>query len=234
MTSDEENGKLTIKSWAESDRPREKMMEKGAAALSDAELIAILVGSGIKNMTAVDLAKMLLNNVENDLNKLGKMSIRDFCKIKGIGMARAVTIAAALELGRRRKEADKSDKEIIRQPADIYNAFVSLLLDLPYEEFWMMYLNRRNQVVSKVKISQGGTDKTPVDIKFIAKSAIDCLASSAVAVHNHPSGNLEPSAEDISLTMKIKSALTFFDIRLLDHLIISDKGFYSFADNAKL
>jgi DNA repair protein RadC len=230
----EENKRLTIKSWAEEDRPREKMMEKGSSALSDAELIAIILGSGTKEMTAVDSAKKLLNSVDNDLNKLGKMSIRDLQKFKGIGAARAVTIAAAMELGRRRKESDKQVKEKIRQSKDIYDLFFPLLSDLPYEEFWMLYLNRSNSVVKKVKISMGGTDMTVIDLKFIAKSAIECLASSAVAVHNHPSGNTNPSKEDISLTEKIKNALSFFEISLLDHIIIADDKYFSFNDENRL
>jgi DNA repair protein RadC len=226
----EENKRLTIKSWAEEDRPREKMMEKGSSALSDAELVAIILGSGTKDMTAVDSAKNLLNSVDNDLNKLGKMSIHDLQKFKGIGAARAVTVAAAMELGRRRKESDKQAKEKIQCSRNIYNIFFPLLSDLPHEEFWMLYLNRSNSVINKVRISMGGTDKTIADLKFIAKAAIECLASSAIAVHNYPSGNINPSREDIYLTTKIQNALTLFDIPLLDHVIIADNKFYSFKD----
>jgi DNA repair protein RadC len=230
----EENKRLTIKSWAEEDRPREKMMDKGASALSDAELIAIILGSGTKEMTAVDSAKNLLNGADNDLNKLGKMSIGDLQKFKGIGAARAVTIAAALELGRRRKESDRQKKEKIMQSKDIYEIFFPLLSDLPYEEFWMLYLSKSNNVINKVKISMGGTDRTVIDVKLIAKSAIERLAASAIAVHNHPSGNMNPSKEDISLTMKIKNALSLFDIPLLDHIIIADDRYFSFADGEML
>jgi DNA repair protein RadC len=226
----EENKRLTIKSWAEEDRPREKMMEKGASALSDAELVAIILGSGTKEMTAVDSAKNLLNGVDNDLNKLGRMSISDMRKFKGIGAARAVTIAAAMELGRRRKESDRQKNEKILQSKDVYDIFFPLLSDLPYEEFWMLYLSKSNNVISKVKISMGGTDRTVIDVKLIARFAVERLASSAVAVHNHPSGNLNPSKEDISLTAKIKNALSLFDIPLLDHVIIADGVYYSFAD----
>jgi DNA repair protein RadC len=230
----EEHKRLTIKSWAEEDRPREKMMEKGASVLSDAELVAIILGSGTREMTAVDSAKNLLNGVDNDLNKLGKMSIRDLQKFKGIGAARAVTIAAAMELGRRRKDSDRQTKEKVMQSKDIRNIFYPLLSDLPYEEFWMLYLNKSNSVISKVKISMGSTDQTIIDMKIIAKSAVECLASSAVAVHNHPSGNINPSKHDISLTTKIKDALSFFGIPLLDHIIISDDKYYSFADEGML
>jgi DNA repair protein RadC len=226
----EENKRLTIKSWAEEDRPREKMMEKGASALSEAELVAIILGSGTKEMTVVDLAKNLLNSVDNDLHKLGKMSIHDLRKFKGIGAARAVTVAAAMELGRRRKESDKQEKEKIRQSKDIYDIFFPLLSDLPYEEFWMLYLNKSNSVINKIKISMGGTDSAIADMKLIAKSAVECLASSAIAVHNHPSGNTNPSKEDMFLTTKIQKALALFDILLLDHLIVADNKYYSFKD----
>jgi DNA repair protein RadC len=227
----DENKRLTIKSWAEEDRPREKMIAKGAFALSDAELVAIILGSGTKEMTAVDSAKNLLNSVNNDLNKLGKMSIRDLQKFKGIGAARAVTIAAAMELGRRRKESDKHAKEQILCSKDIHDIFFPLLSDLPHEEFWMLYLNRSNNVISKMKLSMGGTGMTIVDIKLIAKAAVECLASSAAAVHNHPSGNTNPSEQDISLTEKIQKALALFDISLLDHVIIADNTYFSFKDN---
>jgi DNA repair protein RadC len=227
----EENKRLTIKSWAEEDRPREKMTLKGAFALSDAELVAIILGSGTKKMTAVDAAKNLLNSVDNDLNKLGKMSIRDLQKFEGIGAARAVTIAAAMELGRRRKESGKYAKEQIRCARDIYDVFFPLLSDLPYEEFWMLFLNKNNNVISKIKFSMGGTDMAALDIKLIAKAAVECLASSAVAVHNHPSGSTNPSPQDISLTGRIQKALALLDISLFDHIIIADNAYYSFKDN---
>ncbi|MDR1170388.1 MAG: DNA repair protein RadC [Prevotellaceae bacterium] len=230
----EENKRLTIKAWAEEDRPREKMTEKGASALSDAELVAIILGSGTREMTAVDSAKNLLNSVDNDLNRLGKMSIRDLQKFKGIGAARAVMVAAALELGRRRKDSDRKEREKIMQSKDIQSIFYPLLSDLPYEEFWMLYLNKSNSVIAKVKISMGSTDQTVVDMKFIAKSAVECLASSAIAVHNHPSGNMTPSKHDMSITAKIKEALLFFGIPLLDHIIIADDRYYSFADEDML
>jgi DNA repair protein RadC len=230
----EENKRLTIKSWAEEDRPREKMTAKGASALSNAELVAIILGSGTKEMTAVDSAKNLLNGVNNDLNKLGKMSIRDLQKFKGIGAARAVTIAAAMELGRRRKESDKHAKEQILQAGDIFDIFFPILSDLPHEEFWMLYLNRSNIVISKVQISMGGIDKTFIDMKLIAKAAIECLASSAIAVHNHPSGNERPSKSDIALTEKIQKALSLFDISLFDHVIITDNRYFSFKDECMI
>jgi DNA repair protein RadC len=226
----EENKRLTIKSWAEEDRPREKMIEKGASVLSDAELVAIILGSGTREMTAVDSAKNLLNSVDNDLNRLGRMSIRDLQKFRGIGAARAVTVAAAMELGRRRKDSDRREKEKVMQSRDIRDIFYPLLSDLPYEEFWMLFLNKSNSVITKVKISMGGTDSAAIDMKIIAKSAVECLASSAAAVHNHPSGNMNPSRQDIALTAKIREALSFFGIPLIDHIIISNDRYYSFAD----
>jgi DNA repair protein RadC len=230
----EENKRLTIKSWAEEDRPREKMIEKGASALSDAELVAIILGSGTREMTAVDSAKNLLNAAGNDLNRLGKMTIRDLQQFKGIGVARAVTVAAALELGRRRKESDRPVKERIGQSKDVYEMFSPMLADLPYEEFWMLLLNRSNGVITKMKISMGGTDHTVVDMKIIAKAAVEYLAAAAVAVHNHPSGNTAPSKYDLSVTTKIKNALSLFDIPLLDHIIVADNTYYSFADEGTL
>ncbi|MDR3246986.1 MAG: DNA repair protein RadC [Prevotellaceae bacterium] len=227
----EENKRLTIKSWAEEDRPREKMIEKGPSALSDAELIAIILGSGTREMTVVDLAKHLLNSADNDLNKLGKMSILDFQKLKGIGQARAVTVAAALELGRRRKDSDKQKKTKVACSKEVYNMFAPILADLPYEEFWMLFLTAGNDVIDKVKISQGGTDKTIADVKLMTKLAVERLATFAVAVHNHPSGNLMPSNEDILLTVRIKAAFDFFGIKLVEHVIISDNRYYSFADD---
>jgi len=228
---DNENKRLTIKSWAEEDRPREKMIEKGPSALSDAELIAIILGSGTREMTAVDLAKHLLNNADNDLNKLGKMNILDFQKFKGIGQARAVTVAAALELGRRRKETERQIKEQINCSKDIYDVFAPILSDLPYEEFWILCLNRNNRIIDKIKISQGGISMTIVDMRLVTKSAIERLASSVVAAHNHPSGSVNPGNDDILLTNKMQTALSFFNIKLYDHLIVSDNAYYSFSDN---
>jgi len=226
--------KLPITSWAEADRPREKMIEKGQSVLSDVELIGILIGSGTKKQTAIDIAKTLLNNNNNDLNQLGKLNIRELCKYNGIGQAKAVTIVAALELGRRRKATEKKDKEKIAASANVYDIFAPMLADLPYEEFWMLYLNKSNSVIHKAKISQGSIDKTAADVKLIVKTGLDNLASGAIAVHNHPSGNLEPSQDDINITKKTATALAYFDIALLDHLIVTDNGYYSFADEGIL
>ena len=229
-----ERERLTIKSWAEEDRPREKMLDKGRSALSDAELIGILIGSGSTEETAVDLAKRLLASVNNDLNGLGKLSIADLCKFKGIGEARAVTIAAAMELGRRRKAAEPQAKQKITSSYDIFEIFYPALGDLPYEEFWLLFLNRANIVIDKLKVGQGGPENTVVDIKLCVKSALERLAASVIAVHNHPSGNPQPGRTDKILTDKLKSALAYFDIALPDHLIIADTTYFSFADNELL
>ena len=229
-----EKERLTIKSWAEEDRPREKMLLKGSSALSDAELIGILIGSGSTEETAVDLAKRMLSSVDNELNRLGKLSIADLCKFKGIGEARAVTIAAAMELGRRRKATEPQAKAKITSSRDIFDIFYPMLGDLPYEEFWLLFLNRGNNVIDKVKMSQGGLENTVVDIKLCVKLALERLATSVIAVHNHPSGNRQPGQTDKILTDKLKTAFKYFDILFPDHIIIADTKYFSFADNELL
>jgi len=204
---------LKITDWAVEDRPREKLIQNGTASLSDAELLAILINSGTKDKSAVDLGRELLGMVNNNLNSLGKLTIADLKKIRGIGTARAVTIAAALELGRRRKLADTQDVAQIRSSKDVADIFQPLLADLIYEEFWILFLNRSNKVISRMKLSQGGISGTVTDV---------------------PSGNLNPSESDSKITQKIKEAGNMMDIQLLDHLIISDKEYYSFADNGVL
>lgn len=225
---------LTIKEWAVEDRPREKILYKGIFALSDAELIAILIGSGNSNQSAVDLARDVLKLADNNLNKLGKLGIDDLQKLKGIGRAKAINILAALELGRRRKASEINDENIIRSSNDVYTIFNPLLADLKYEEFWLIYLNRSNRVISRLKISQGGISGTITDVRLIMKKALELLASSIIICHNHPSGNKEPSEADKRITAKIKEASGYFDISLLDHLIITDNGYYSFADSGIL
>ncbi|MDR2125848.1 MAG: DNA repair protein RadC [Prevotellaceae bacterium] len=224
---------LKIKEWSPDDRPREKMLQYGAKSLSNAELLAIIIGSGSKNETAVDVAKQLLVSSNNNICELGKKSINDFVKIKGIGSAKAVSIAAALELGHRCRN-DNSTVATIKTSFDIFNIFQPVFSDLMHEEFWIMLLNNACRVISKYRISQGGISSTATDIKLIAKHAIDNLASSVVAVHNHPSQNVEPSEEDKKLTVAVKSALNLFRINLIDHLIISDSNYFSFADNGLL
>ncbi len=225
---------LTIKDWAEDDRPREKLMDKGAQLLSNAELLAILLGSGTKTETAVDVAKRVLAIAKNDLAELGKKTLSDFMQIKGIGEARAVTIMAALELGRRRRSEKSMEPDKISGTIDVADIFTTLLGDLPYEEFWVLLLNRSNKIIEKRKVGQGGLSATVVDARLIAKLAINSLASSVVVVHNHPSGNLQPSAYDKQITDKLSEALSLFDITLIDHIIVSSDGYYSFAEEGLL
>jgi DNA repair protein RadC len=203
----------------------------GTAALSDAELLGILISSGTRNKSAVDLGRELLAVADNNLNSLGKLSIADLRKLHGIGKARAVTIAAALELGRRRNLSESPESMQIKCSGDVALIFRPLLSDLPHEEFWILFLNRSNRVIGRMKLSQGGVSGTVTDVRMIMKKAIEYLASGIIVCHNHPSGNLNPSEADSKITQKIKEAGSLMDIQLLDHLIISDKDYYSFADN---
>ncbi len=225
---------LTIKTWAEEDRPREKLMLKGKAALSDAELLAILINSGIQQYTAVDLAKLILSSVNHDLNQLAKLSIKELSKFKGIGEARAITIVSALELGRRRKETEPQTRISITGSYPAYQALRPHLMDLLHEEFWVLLLNRANHVIRPVQISTGGVAGTVADPKLIFKYALEYLASGLILAHNHPSGNLQPSQADKDLTRKLKEAGRLLDIPVLDHLIISDQKYFSFMDEGLL
>jgi DNA repair protein RadC len=219
-----------ILSWAEEDRPREKLLLKGKAVLSDAELIAILIGSGTRELSAVDLSKQILQSVNNNLNELAKLSINDLMKFKGIGDAKAISIAAALELGRRRKESESLKKQKITSSADVYEAIRPYLMDLQHEQFWIILLNRANEVIRPQQISIGGVSGTVADPKIIFKAAIEHLASAIILVHNHPSGNLTPSQADKELTKKVKGGGQTLDIPVLDHLIFSNNDYFSFAD----
>ena len=225
---------LKITDWAAGDRPREKLIEKGTSSLSDAELLGILISSGTKDKSAVDLGRELLCMANNNLNNLAKLSVSDLRKLHGIGPARAVTIAAALELGRRRKMAEVQETTQIRASKDVADIFQPILSDLSHEEFWILYLNRSNKVISRMKLSQGGVSGTVTDVRIVMKKAVELLASGIILCHNHPSGNLNPSDADSKITQKIKEAGSFMDIQLLDHLIISDKDYYSFADNGMI
>ncbi len=225
---------LKITDWAEEDRPREKLLQKGTSSLSDAELIAILISSGTKDKSAVDLGRELLLMADNNLNNLGKLTLFELQKINGIGPARAVAITAALELGRRRKLAEAGDVVQIKCSKDVADIFQPLLSDLLHEEFWILFLNRSNRVISRMKLSQGGVSGTVTDVRMVMKKAIEYLASGIIVCHNHPSGNLNPSESDAKITQKIKEAGSLMDIQLLDHLIISEKDYYSFADNGLL
>ena len=229
-----EQAHISIKDWAEDDKPREKLLAKGNQALSDAELIAILIGSGSRNETAVQLSQRILSAHENNLHELAKLSINDLKKFKGIGEAKAISIIAALELGRRRKEIDVPNRGIIKSSKDAYTHIAGKLSDLPHEEFWIMLLNRGNKIIKTEFIGRGGISGTVADVRIILKSAVDHLASSIVLAHNHPSGNLQASKEDIQLTQKIKQAAALFDVKVIDHIIVGDANYYSFADEAIL
>lgn len=225
---------LTIKSWAEDDRPREKLITKGRQALSDAELLGILLASGNKNETAVQLAQRILNSHQNSINQLAKLQLNDLKKFKGVGEAKAVTIAAALEIGRRRNDETVYEKPKITSSQQAYTILKSKLSDLPHEEFWVMFMTRSNSIIKTECISRGGISGTVVDVRLILKPAIECLASSIILSHNHPSGNLKPSNEDIFLTKKVKEAAMLMDISLQDHIIIGDQAYLSFADEGLL
>ncbi|MBN2481064.1 MAG: DNA repair protein RadC [Bacteroidales bacterium] len=221
---------MSIKNWAVEDRPREKMLLKGIQSLSNAELIAVMIGSGTRDGSAVDLSRQILYSAENNLDKLGRYGVNDLKKIKGIGEAKAVTILAALELGRRRKISGSGEESRITGSLDVFDLMQPLLADIVHEEFWILLLNRANKVVEKRKMSQGGISGTVTDIRMILKHALDCLASSMILCHNHPSGNEKPSEADIGITRKLKEAAGIMDISLLDHVIIAGKKYFSFAD----
>ncbi|MDA3892932.1 MAG: DNA repair protein RadC [Salinivirgaceae bacterium] len=224
---------LTIKDWASEDRPREKLLAKGIASLSDAELLAILLATGTKNLSAVDLAKQILASVGNNLHVLGKQTVNDLKKINGIGEAKAIAIIAALEIGRRRKRVDL-EREKANSSKVVFELFQPILGDLPYEEFWVIYLNRSNGIIGKERISSGGTVGTVIDVKIILKHGIEKLSAGLILVHNHPSGNFKPSENDKQITKKIKDAAILMDISTLDHIIIGDTKYYSFADEGLL
>jgi DNA repair protein RadC len=225
---------LRILSWAEEDRPREKLLIKGKAALSDAELIAVLIGSGTTELSAVDLAKLILHQVNNNLNELAGLSVADLMKFKGIGEARAISIVSALELGRRRKYSEPVKKPKITSSNDAYEVLKPELLDQRQEEFWILLLNRANLVIRKIRISTGGVSGTVADPKLIFKHAMDNLASGIILAHNHPSGHLNPSDADMKLTKKLRDAGVLIDIPILDHIILSNTGYLSFADEGLL
>ncbi|WAC12337.1 RadC family protein [Dyadobacter pollutisoli] len=223
-----------ILNWCEEDRPREKLVRKGRAALSDAELIAILIGSGSMEMSAVDLAKIIMASAGNNINELAKLGVKDLSKYKGIGEAKAITILAALELGRRRNDIVPTRKRKIKGSASVYEEMKQYLMDKPHEEFWILLLNRANDVMRAHQVSVGGVSGTVADIKMIFKLAIDNLASSIILVHNHPSGQLTPSPFDKLLTAQIKEAGQLLDLPVLDHMIFTDTGYYSFMDEGEI
>ncbi len=221
---------MSIKSWAEDDRPREKLMLKGKTALSDAELIAILIGSGSRNESAVDLSKRILSSIDNNLNKLGKLSVSDLLKFKGIGDAKAVSIITALELGRRRRIEDALELPEIKSSKAIFNIMQPLIGELQHEEFWIVYLNNSNRVLHKEQLSKGGLTGTLVDVRLVFKKGIELFSTAIILCHNHPSGKLQPSQADKSITSKLKLAGETLDIKVLDHIIITENAYFSFAD----
>lgn len=226
--------KITIKAWAEEDRPREKLLSLGRRSLTDAELIAILIGSGSTTESAVDLSKRILHTHQNNLAVLAKLSVQDLCKFKGIGEAKAISIIAALELGRRRKESEIIITDKINCSKDGFLLLAPYFSDLLHEEFWVIMLARNNKVTAKVLISKGGMSGTIADPKVIFKAALEHNAANIVLAHNHPSGNLKPSQEDLNLTKKLKSGGQLLDIGVMDHLIFAGEGYFSFADEGHL
>lgn len=221
---------MPIHQWAEDDRPREKLLIKGKAQLSNAELIAILIGSGNQEESAVELSKAILNSVKNNLTELSKMSVKDLTKFKGIGEAKAISIIAGLELGKRRLSEEVIEKKKVKSSEDAFHVLFPDLSDKRYEEFWVLLLDRANQIIRKVNISEGGMAGTVADPKKIFKMALDHNASSLILAHNHPSNSLKPSQNDIDLTKKLKSAGKLLDVAVLDHLIFGHDSYYSFAD----
>jgi DNA repair protein RadC len=229
-----ETTNFSIKYWAEDDKPREKLILKGKDALSDAELIAILIGSGSRNESAVALSKRLLSDQQNNLNNLGKCSIKQLMQYKGIGDAKAVTIVAAMELGRRRRQEAVAELTKVTSSRVVFEVMQPIIGELPHEEFWVLFLNNSNKIIYKTQLSKGGITGTVVDLRIIFKIALEQGATALVLVHNHPSGLLQPSEADKSITRKIKDAGKTLDILVLDHLIVTHTGYYSFCDEGVL
>lgn len=221
---------FSIKNWSQDDQPREKLRDKGKAALSDAELVAILIGSGSRDESAVELCKRILASANNNLTDLGKLSIKQLMEFKGIGEAKAITIAAAMELGRRRRGEEALEKKKITSSKSVFELMQPILGELPHEEFWIIYLNNSNKVIQKNQLSKGGITGTLVDVRLVMKNAIEFGAVGLVLVHNHPSGTLKPSTADKQLTNKLKIAGESLDIKVLDHIIVTEADYFSFAD----
>ena len=225
-----ENSFFPITNWSEDDKPREKLMLKGKSVLSDAELIAILIGSGSRNESAVDLSKKILASVDNNLNALGKVSISQLMNFKGIGEAKAISIIAALELGRRRRAEEVVELKKVTSSKVIFEIMQPIIGELPHEEFWIIYLNNSNKVISKSQLSKGGITGTLVDIRIVFKAALEMGATALILCHNHPSGTLIPSDADKQITKKLKLAGESLEIKVLDHLIVTETSYFSFAD----
>jgi len=226
----EKPSSFSIKHWSQDDQPREKLLYKGKAALSDAELVAILIGSGNRQESAVSLCKRILASVDNNLSELGKLSIKQLMKFKGIGEAKAITIIAALELGRRRRGEEALNKTKITSSVSVFELMQPIIGELPHEEFWIIYMNNSNKIIQKNQLSKGGITGTLVDVRLVLKTAIEVGATGIILTHNHPSGTLKPSEADKQLTQKLKRAAESLDIKVLDHLIITEKSYFSFAD----
>lgn len=225
---------FSIKNWSEDDRPREKLLNKGKDALSDAELVAILIGSGSRNESAVDLCKRILASANYNLSSLGKLSIKQLMDFKGIGEAKAISIIAALELGRRRRGEEALQQKKIESSHSVFELMQPIIGELPHEEFWIVYVNNNNKVIHKNQLSKGGITGTLVDVRLVMKTAIEVGATGLLLAHNHPSGTLKPSEADKQITQKLKVAADSLDIKVLDHLIITEKAYFSFADEGIL
>jgi len=223
-----------IKNWSQDDQPREKLLYKGKASLSDAELVAILIGSGNREESAVALCKRILASVDNNLSALGKLSVNQLIEFKGIGEAKAITIAAALELGRRRRGEEALEQKKITSSKSVFEVMQPVIGELQHEEFWIIYLNNSNKVIQKDQLSKGGITGTLVDVRLVLKKALEVGATGLILAHNHPSGTLKPSEADKKLTNKLKTAADSLDIKVLDHLIITEKAYFSFADEGIL
>jgi len=226
----EKPSSFSIKNWSQDDQPREKLRDKGKASLSDAELIAILIGSGSRYESAVALSQRMLSSVDYNLSELGKLSLKQLMGFKGIGEAKAITIAAAMELGRRRRGEEALEKQKISSSISVFELMQPIIGELPHEEFWIIYVNNSNKVIQKQLLSKGGITGTLVDVRLVLKSALEVGATGIILVHNHPSGTLKPSESDKQLTKKLKTASESLDIKVLDHLIVTEKAYYSFAD----
>jgi DNA repair protein RadC len=226
----EKQTSFSIKNWSQDDQPREKLRDKGKAVLSDAELVAILIGSGSRDESAVKLCQRILASVDNNLNALGKLSIKQLMAFKGIGEAKAISITAALEIGRRRRLEDALKSEKITSSRSVYEMMQPILGELPHEEFWILYLNNSNKVIQKNQLSKGGITGTLVDVRLVLKNALETGAIALILCHNHPSGTLKPSQADKDITLKLKMAAQSLDIKVLDHLIVTENAYFSFAD----
>ncbi|MFV0540047.1 MAG: RadC family protein [Aestuariibaculum sp.] len=230
----EKKTSFSIKNWSEDDKPREKLLNKGKSVLSDAELVAILIGSGSRNESAVALCKRILASADNNLNALGKMSVAQLMAFKGIGEAKAITIVAALELGRRRRGEEALEKKKITSSVAVFELMQPIVGELEHEEFWIIYLNNSNKIIQKNQLSKGGISGTVVDVRLVLKTALEVGATALILVHNHPSGNLKASEADIKITQRLKQAAQSLDIKVHDHIIVTENEYFSFADEALL